>query len=924
MEKISDINDFNINKLSIDTRQENKILVTLLDESIRIFSMNDVIDSSLKKEICYVEYIGYCDFSVFSDYWLKECPNLKSVKLPEGIKKINDDVFKSSKSLQEVILPTTLKEIGKYSFYGCRFLKEIIIPDDVTMIGESSFADCRSLKKVVLPKKIKKIGCSCFLRCTSLEEVVIPEGVVKIDIGAFSGCESLKKIELPKKLHDIGNTAFSYCYSLERVYLPETLSSIGMCAFEDCRLLKEIIIPNCIKTIAPYTFNCCVSLERVILSDNIQEIGKRAFRGCTSLKKIELPKEMSFIRESSFEHCRNLEEVIFPEKIHTIEKYAFANCTSLKVVNLPQIVHLCEFGFQNCINLEDVFLDDNCLMNSYVFLDCGIKKFRLPAILNGRIKPGMLLGCNRLKKLIIPYENSYSLLKNFKIMLDEQNKLKKKCKFKDKNNYSYFSRSLEEIVFVGEFLSPLTRKRLERDIRKLGRDDSFIGCIFGTTINELDSENNLELDECLNNLSEEINLEQFDQETRNLIQQIQEISVRTSKELNSYLEQRIRELINEYEEQKKQEKPKLDYDDSNFITLNPTMSGNAKVELKINLQNIIFLLTRQEQLLKVLNKLEEYIQILENNNNEWVDNPKEIGDFIKNITIISNSLDEEKKNETLNKVKLYLEQPKKEYEELLKKNLTSKINLELNFTLDPELELLQKIEELYQEVFSYSKKIAPYLTLLGSLKIESNSINAYTEKDGIDSILSNIRYFMMNYLSNDKDLKKDFNLIVEKYIRVLEESILSKKIGKDNYIQLELSLRKELHPILEKIDYQIRFQNSHQGFIEELSGTLNSLKTNTEDNNCTLLNLFINDINQIVLTADLEKNEVQVTKQRICSILKEGLDELSMHNCSDEIQQVKQRLFVKLAEVELRLQMYKKEKVRYEESYEIYSKNKVK
>ena len=74
------------------------------------------------------------------------CDNLKKVRLPNGLKIIEDGTFIYCNGLEEINIPESVTKIESYAFGGCS-LKSITIPDSVTIIEEYAFRDCY-LKKV--------------------------------------------------------------------------------------------------------------------------------------------------------------------------------------------------------------------------------------------------------------------------------------------------------------------------------------------------------------------------------------------------------------------------------------------------------------------------------------------------------------------------------------------------------------------------------------------------------------------------------------------------------------------------------------------------------------------------------------------------------------------------------------------------------
>ena len=70
-----------------------------------------------------IPHIKTIDYEVFED-----CCSLRSVLLPEGLRKISHGIFKNCKSLSEIVIPNTITHIESFSLFdGCDSLADIYI-----------------------------------------------------------------------------------------------------------------------------------------------------------------------------------------------------------------------------------------------------------------------------------------------------------------------------------------------------------------------------------------------------------------------------------------------------------------------------------------------------------------------------------------------------------------------------------------------------------------------------------------------------------------------------------------------------------------------------------------------------------------------------------------------------------------------------
>lgn len=51
------------------------------------------------------------------------------VIIPEGVKHIADEAFRSCRKLESIIIPYGVKSIGRWTFANCRHLKNVILPN---------------------------------------------------------------------------------------------------------------------------------------------------------------------------------------------------------------------------------------------------------------------------------------------------------------------------------------------------------------------------------------------------------------------------------------------------------------------------------------------------------------------------------------------------------------------------------------------------------------------------------------------------------------------------------------------------------------------------------------------------------------------------------------------------------------------------
>ena len=235
-------------------------------------------------------------------------------------------------------------------------------------IYEAIDSGVSKLKKIVVPSEINGVKVTTIGRPTDdslyigfsstyVEEIVLPETIKEINCGAFAGCINLKRINIPDSVTDIGGYAFWYCRSLESLNMPNSVNYL----FND-------------------TLTGCVSLKNIKLSKNIEGIDEK-FSGLTSLQRIDIDNENAkYSSEDGILYNKDKTELIcypcdmqqenyvVPESV--VEIANNIESKNIKSITLSKNVReIISGGFENCINLEMINVDNN---NQYYISEDGI------------------------------------------------------------------------------------------------------------------------------------------------------------------------------------------------------------------------------------------------------------------------------------------------------------------------------------------------------------------------------------------------------------------------------------------------------------------------------------------------------------------------------------------------------------------------
>ncbi len=121
------------------------------------------------------------------------CKSLKEVVMPNVLANTqwtnNKDyylpgaTFEKCSKLTKVTFPDnlTVEEIDMKCFKGCKNLKTIKLPKGVKYIGESAFENCTSLESIELPDTTIGIRMSTFRGCTALNKIKLPSTFKEVD-----------------------------------------------------------------------------------------------------------------------------------------------------------------------------------------------------------------------------------------------------------------------------------------------------------------------------------------------------------------------------------------------------------------------------------------------------------------------------------------------------------------------------------------------------------------------------------------------------------------------------------------------------------------------------------------------------------------------------------------------------------------------
>ena len=342
--------------------------------------------------------------------------------------------FVRKTKLKTLVIPEEVKRIGACEFYKCGTLTSVTIPNSVTSIGYRAFSCCSGLASVTIPDSVTSIGWGVFsgcseiiqtengvsyvndwvIRCnTSGTSVQLREWTRGIADNAFSGCRGLTSVTIPDGVTSIGEEAFSGCSGLTSITIPDSVTSIGDWAFRNCSDLTSITIPDSVTSIGDKAFSGCRGLTSITIPDSVTSIGNGAFYGCNSLTSVTIGSSVTSIGEYAFCRCSGLKSITIPDSVTSIGWGVFSECSGLTSITIPFVGEKMdgtgETSFDHIFggigvpdSLKEVFITGGKNIGERAFSCCRwVKNITIPDSVTS-IGKRAFIGCSGLTSITIP------------------------------------------------------------------------------------------------------------------------------------------------------------------------------------------------------------------------------------------------------------------------------------------------------------------------------------------------------------------------------------------------------------------------------------------------------------------------------------------------------------------------------------------
>ena len=367
--------------------------------------------------------------------------SLVTVKLPESMTEVGEDIFADCKTLRGVKLPEGVAHIEGAAFQGCNILEKLNFPAKLTSVGDNAFRSCLSLELDNLPNSLLYVGreafCDVPLKALKLDrKVEMGAGafsntpITEIEMATpcdsilgetFSNCPNLTKITIGEGLKYIGYNAFSNS-PIKEANLPSTLRDISSYAFlgysSYCPFINDIQPENHIRYIGKVAYQCVDrDLEEYTIKDgtvtladelfessqgnafhipaSVEQIGNRAF-AYTQIKALPEMLGLKRIGGEAFYGCKNLKKLTIPETVEYIGGGAFYGCSNIWSLTYNAINAECESFMESNAPLEKIVIGDKVRrLPRGIFSGKEFSEVTLPACLE-RIDESAFYGCKNL------------------------------------------------------------------------------------------------------------------------------------------------------------------------------------------------------------------------------------------------------------------------------------------------------------------------------------------------------------------------------------------------------------------------------------------------------------------------------------------------------------------------------------------------
>ena len=347
-----------------------------------------------------------------SDYEFYNCPNLHSLTIGVGVRKISPKAFTLSEYASETMtiakviwLPNTRPQGYENIHAGVNYVSQ----SSYDLENQIEYANLSSKFWVdgvlyVFNRQASDRTCVA-IDCKyspSLKATEIPNQVEYRDIQfkieaindyAFYMNEYIENAKVGNNIQSIGDYAFFGCDKLQSIFVPNSVKILGAWAFAGCSKMESAVVGTGLTEIREGCFSGDALIPEFMVPANVLSIGNKVFDGCKGLKKFEImnrTKELYLGYSSkNIDNSDNpipgrplfadseLEEVYIGGNISysTLVEDGYSpfyrNDYLRKVTIHDQETEVSDYEFYGCSNLQEVLIGNGVeRIGDYAFSGC--------------------------------------------------------------------------------------------------------------------------------------------------------------------------------------------------------------------------------------------------------------------------------------------------------------------------------------------------------------------------------------------------------------------------------------------------------------------------------------------------------------------------------------------------------------------------
>ena len=260
--------------------------------------------------------------------------NEETVRISEGITRLEDGALSICTNMKTLELPSSLSGIEGRTFDGLRLLENISFPQgnnkytaqDGYLYGNNG----TELIYVVPTKTQIEIGEDVqtikryAIQNRNITELNIPNNVATIESVIFRNTTNLTKIHIGSGVSNLSSRFKSWSN------IPNGLEIEIDGNNKNYKVENNLILNYEGTEVVTYVDG---NVQSQLIPEGVEKIREQAFLGST-VNEIELPSTLTEIGRAAFDACTNLTSIEIPSSVGTIGDNAFANCSNLETIRI--------------------------------------------------------------------------------------------------------------------------------------------------------------------------------------------------------------------------------------------------------------------------------------------------------------------------------------------------------------------------------------------------------------------------------------------------------------------------------------------------------------------------------------------------------------------------------------------------------------